>query len=92
MTDTLPIELLEQFERGNVLIFVGEGIHWGALPSSDELAQELARRCDYPPSELVTLPRVAGYYEMTRDRNGLIQFLRDRLDTLALRPNPPLDR
>jgi hypothetical protein len=84
---TIPQELLEQFERGNVLIFVGEGIHWGVLPSSEELAQELARRCDYPPGEPVTLPRVAGYYEMTRDRNGLIQFLRDRLDTLALRPN-----
>ena len=89
---TLPIELIEQFERGNVLIFVGEGIHCSALPSSAELAQELAGRCGYPPNEPVTLLRAAGYNEMTRDRNGLIQFLRDRLDTLALRPSPPSDR
>jgi formylglycine-generating enzyme required for sulfatase activity len=82
---TLPIELLEQFEHGNVLIFVGEGIHCGVLPSSAELARELAERCDYPPNEPVTLPRVAGYYEMTRDRNGLIQFLRDRLENPAFK-------
>lgn len=49
MEPTLPIELIEQFERGNALILVGEGVHHGALPSSAELAQELARRCDYPP-------------------------------------------
>jgi len=41
----VPEELLEQFERGNVLLFVGEGINIGVLPSSVELAQELARRC-----------------------------------------------
>jgi formylglycine-generating enzyme required for sulfatase activity len=89
MEPNIPIELLEQFERGNVLIFVGEGIHRGALPLSVELAQELARRCDYPPDEPVTLPRVAGYYEMMRDRNSLIQFLRDRLENPTLRPQRP---
>lgn len=76
----IPIELLEQFERGNVLLFIGEGINRGILPSAAELAQELAGRCDYPSEEPLTLPRVAGYYELTRDRQGLIQFLRDRLE------------
>jgi hypothetical protein len=83
---SIPIELLEQFEHGNVLLFVGEGIKRGALSSSAELAKELAARCDYPPEEPLTLPRVAGYYEMTRGRRGLIQFLRDRLDRPALGP------
>jgi hypothetical protein len=83
----VPIELLEQFERSNVLLFVGEGINQGILPSSKELAQGLAARCDYPPEEPLELPRVAGYYEMTRqDRQGLIQFLRDQLDQPALLP------
>jgi len=83
---SIPVELLEQFERGNVLLFVGEGINQDALPSSAELAQELGARCDYPPEEPLTLPRVAGYYELTRDRHGLVQFLRDRLDSPALAP------
>ena len=83
---SIPIELLEQFERGNVLLFVGEGINQGVLPSAADLAQELAARCDYPPEEPLTLPRVAGYYELTRDRRGLVQFLRDRLE----RPGLPL--
>jgi len=82
----IPIELLEQLERGNVLLFVGEGINQGVLPSSAELAEELAARCDYPPEEPLMLPRVAGYYEMTRDRHGLIRFLRDWLDDPALAP------
>jgi HEAT repeat protein len=86
---SIPIELLEQLERGNVLLFVGEVIHQGILPSSTRLAQELAERCAYPAEEPLTLPRVAGYYEMTRnDRHGLVQFLRDRLET----PNMALPR
>jgi formylglycine-generating enzyme required for sulfatase activity len=84
----IPIELLEQFERGNVLLFVGEGINRSILPSSAELAQELAERCDYPPEEPLTLPRVAGYYKLSNDRQGLIQFLRDRLE----RPGVALPR
>ena len=42
----IPIEFLEQFEKGNVLLFVGEEINQGILPSSGELAEELATRCD----------------------------------------------
>ncbi|MGB0385394.1 MAG: sister chromatid cohesion protein PDS5 [Ardenticatenaceae bacterium] len=75
----IPEELLEQFERGNVLLLVGEGINQGVLPSSGELASELAARCDYPPEEPLSLARVASYYELTRDRHGLVRFLRERL-------------
>lgn len=83
MTDiSIPIELLEQFERSNVMLFVGEGMNQGVLPSSAELIEGLATRCDYPSEEPLTLPRVAGYYEMTRGRHGLVQFLRDQLDSL----------
>ncbi len=85
----IPIELLEQFEKGNVLVFVGEGINRGLLPSSVELAEELAARCDYPPQESKTLPRVAGYHMLTtRNRQGLIAFLRERLDRPDLEPTP----
>lgn len=85
----IPVELCEQLDRRNVLLFAGEGIIRTALPSSAELASELAQRCDYPPGEPPTLPRVAGYYVLTtRDRHGLIDFLRDRLDRPGLTPSP----
>jgi len=86
---TIPIELLEQLERRNVLLFVGEGISSGVLPSSAELASELAERCNYPAEEPKTIPRVTGYYVLTtHDRHGLIDFLRDRLDKPGLEPSP----
>lgn len=86
-TVSIPIELIEQFERDNVLLFVGEGVKRGCLPSLAELAQELGQRCDYPPGEPLTFPRVAGYYELVRDRNSLITFLRDRLGVESLQPS-----
>jgi len=82
---TIPRDLLEVLD--SVLLFVGEGINQGALPSSAELAQELAALCDLPPDEPLTLPRAAGYYDAKRnDRNGLIRFLRERLDDPDLEP------
>jgi hypothetical protein len=83
----LSVELLEQIERGNILLFVGDGIGNGQLPSATALADELAARCDYPSDEPRTLTHVAGYYELTRGRNGLVQFLRERLDTTAIAPS-----
>jgi formylglycine-generating enzyme required for sulfatase activity/AAA+ ATPase superfamily predicted ATPase len=85
----IPVELLEQLEKGNVLVFIGEGINRGLLPSSAELAEEFATRFDYPSEEAKTLARVAGYYELTtHNRHGLIAFLRERLD--RPRPEPTL--
>ena len=82
----IPVELLEAFGNGQVVLFVGGGITRGVLPSSQELALELAKRCAYPASELLTLSRVAGYYEITGDRYSLLQFLKDRLDQPAALP------
>lgn len=83
---TIPEELLEQLERGNVLLFVGQGINDQLLPTVSELAQELAERCEYK-DELRHFPRVAGYYEMVQDRHSLIRFLRERLDTSKTQPS-----
>ena len=74
----IPTELREQLERRNVLLFVGEGINAGTLPTSAELASELAERFDYPAQETKTLARVACFYELTqKDRHGLVDFLRN---------------
>jgi hypothetical protein len=67
----IPIELLEQFERGNVLLFVGERINRGVLPSAAELAQGLAERCDYPSGEPLTLPRAPGQEQAQQAGRGL---------------------
>ena len=88
----IPEELLEQVERGNVLLLVGEGINRGALPSSEELTQALASRCDYPPDEAPTLPRVAGFFEMMRGRQGLVRFLLDLGDSKCRSPTKQDDR
>jgi hypothetical protein len=84
--NTIPEELLEQLERGNVLLLIGEGINQGVLPSSQELARELAARSDYPSEEALSWARVASYYELTRDRHGLILFLRERLSISTISP------
>jgi hypothetical protein len=80
----IPIELLEQLERRNVLLFIGEGVNRGmpnerGLPLSATLAEELRRRCDYPAGDPLTLPHVAYFYERRFNRNPLISFLRERL-------------
>jgi hypothetical protein len=85
--NSIPEELLDQFDRENVIPLVGESINKGVLPSSGELAEQLAGRSNYPVDEPRTLHRVAGYYELTtRDRPSVIDFLRDRLDTPEAKP------
>jgi hypothetical protein len=85
---SIPEELLEQVERNNVVLLIGDGINRGALPSLAEIARQLALRCDYPADEPQTLPRVAAYYLLTNgDRHSLVNFLRDRLDSPGLKPS-----
>lgn len=84
---SIPEELLEQFERDNVIPLIGRGINRGLLPRAAELARQLTKRCNYPPGEPETLRHVAGYYELTtRDRHGLIDFLKNQLDKPQLEP------
>jgi hypothetical protein len=88
----VPDELLDQLRQGNVLLFVGEGVNRGmagerGLPSSAELAAELAQRCQNPPHDPpLTLPRVAMVYEHEKDRAALFSFLREKLGEKALTP------
>lgn len=77
----IPEELLEQVDRGNVIPLLGSLVNRGVLPTSSELAKELAARCDYPANEPMALDRVAAYYLLTtHDRHALVTFLKDRLD------------
>lgn len=78
----IPIELLEQFERGNVLLFIGERITRDADGHAviDHLTTELAARCDdVDDADNVSFPEVAQAYQDTRGSQALVQFIRDQL-------------
>jgi Cdc6-like AAA superfamily ATPase len=86
----IPEELLEQFERGNVLLFVGERIardmDRGIVV--DWLAAELANRCELSEEGDLDFPEVAQAYEDDKGRHELVQFMRDQFEELGDEPEP----
>lgn len=87
----IPIDLLEEIERNNVLLFVGEGIHRPVaneqiLPSTAELTVELAQVCGYPVGDPLTFLQVAYYCQRKLGRQKLVAFLQDRLWDHMLAP------
>jgi len=84
----IPEELLEQVERGNVLLFIGERIvrdaeGWAVI---DRMADELAARCGFPDDEGVTFPEAAQAYEHTLGRQALLQLVRDEVAAFSEEP------
>jgi Cdc6-like AAA superfamily ATPase len=84
----IPQELLDQFERGNVLLFVGERIGRDAEGHIlvDQLVTELATRCGIDSPEEYTFPEMAQIYEDEMGRNALVQLVRDQLEALGEEP------
>jgi hypothetical protein len=82
----IPLELAEQFGRGNGVLFVGAGLSRAAgLPDWAGLIGELRSEMpDCPPD--ASYQDVASYYEIEFGRNRLVQRIREKLDTLNLRP------
>lgn len=87
---TIPTELLEQLERGNVLLFIGKEIVRDADGQVfiDKLASHLAERSQLIEAAMLSFPEIAQAYEDERGRNLLIQFLRDQFTTLGDKPQP----
>jgi hypothetical protein len=84
----IPRELVEQFARGNGVIFVGAGLSQGAgLPGWADLVRELAAELDGCPTD-ATPHDIAQYYDIEYGRRRLVERLRDRLDTLDVHPTP----
>jgi hypothetical protein len=85
---SIPEELLEQFERGNVLLFIGEqvGRDVEGQTSVDQLAAELAARCGIDHPEEYTFPEVAQAYQDATGRQALVQFVRDQLEAQGDQP------
>ncbi len=84
----IPEELLEQIERGNVLLFIGERIVHNEKGQTllEGLANQLAARCSIIDFEDFTFPEAAQAYEESRGRQALVQFVRDHLEPLGTEP------
>lgn len=78
---TIPLELVEQVERGNALLFVGDRITCDDMGRNelDSWAAELARRCEMPGAENGSFLAASQLYEDIRGRQALVQFVRDKV-------------
>jgi hypothetical protein len=86
----IPEELLEQFERGNVLLFIGECISRDAKGQTftDRLAAKWAARCNALDGGTLSFPEVTQAYEDEKGRHALVQFVRDQLEAWGDEPQP----
>ncbi len=84
----VPEELLEQVERGNVLLFIGERITRDVEEQAivDRLAAQLAARCTIADAGGLPFPEAAQAYEDEKGQQALMQFLRDQLEELGDEP------
>ncbi len=83
----IPTELLEQVERGNVLLFVGERLSRDSAGELvlDRLTAELAERAGLD-ADLLSFPEVAQAYEDARGRQALVEFVSSRVAALGDEP------
>jgi HEAT repeat protein len=77
---TIPQEVLEQVERGNVVLFIGEGItlDTDGRHLVDQLTDALAIRAGMETAEVKDFPEAAQAYEDKMGRQELLHFLRQR--------------
>src|SRR2546423_49324 len=76
----IPEELLEQIERGNVLLFVGEHSAHDLAGQSvpNQLSKALAARLGIDDAEDLSFPQLAQAYEDEKGRHALVQLIRDQ--------------
>jgi hypothetical protein len=86
----IPEELLEQFERGNALLFIGERIvrDAGGQALVDRLSDQLAARCGAAGEEKLSFLQAAQAYEDSKGRQALVQFVRDWCEAAGEEPQP----
>ena len=86
----IPQPLLEQLERGNVFLFIGERIllDAGEQAVMDRLVFELASRCQANDPGSYTFAEAAQACQDEMGRHELIRFVRDRLEAMGNTPQP----
>jgi hypothetical protein len=84
----IPLELVEQLRKGNIMLFCGAGISISAngLPSSGQLVQELAQRANLGDASKLDLPAVAQAYAGKKGIQNLIAYITDRIDNPRYKP------
>ncbi|MCC9076549.1 SIR2 family protein [Litorilinea aerophila] len=89
----IPEALLEQIERGNVLLFVGERFarNQDGRALVDRLEDHLVARCQLSPDEDYTFPEAAQAYQDQFGRQALIQFLREQVELTGAQPQKAHD-
>jgi hypothetical protein len=72
----LPLELLEQYKKGRVLVFIGQGING---PEWSRLGQELARRLgpEHLKDATTNTEELAELYEALQGSQALVQTVLD---------------
>ncbi len=77
----VPEELLEQIERGNALLFVGERLAGDVEGQSlvEYLAGCLRERCTFDLPADLPFPTLTQAYEDEHGRQALVQLLRERI-------------
>lgn len=78
----LPHDLIEQLQKGNVVLFCGAGVSVsdGGIPSGGQLARELAIRAGLVDAQNLTLPDVAQAFELEIGHQSLIAFITERIE------------
>lgn len=86
----IPLELIEQIKRGNVVLLCGAGVSVSedGLPGGWQLAQELVRRSGQSQLQGANLSVAAEAYELTLGHHSLIAYLVDRIDNPRFLPLP----
>lgn len=90
--ETVPAVLVEQVVQGRCALFLGpdaaeSAAGYRGLPTSWQLAEELAAACNYRGGYR-PLPQIAQIYQHNLDRHSLVSFLRNQLDDPACSPLP----
>jgi hypothetical protein len=90
-TMQIPTELIEQIQKGNVVLFCGAGISMGpgGLPSAWQLTQGLAERAELGDVGGMDLPEVAQAYELKLGYQSLVQYVINRIDDPKYSPLRP---
>lgn len=88
--EEVPLELLEEISKGNVVLFCGAGVSEsdGGIPAGRQLAQELARRANLEDLASLSLPMVAQSYATKLGLHSLIAFIASRIDDPRYSPLP----
>jgi hypothetical protein len=86
----IPTDLLEQVERGNVLLFIGEGLarEQAGEPPLEGLAAELAARAEIADAERLSFAELAQAYEDERGRQSLVDLVLRRFQAVGDAPLP----